>query len=171
MRRTSSNSPIGSILFGLIFMAGGIFSIFIFSQIGEISCIQLEPSTLTCTQTKKLLGLVTMSEEQLPTLQGAHLSESCDEDGCSYRVDLETMGGTIPLANYYTGGIGAYKQQSDKVDRINAFLADQEEIELVLDTGLSEQLLSFLPLLFIVIGGVVFISGLRQFLMNLDEIR
>lgn len=116
MRRTSSNSPIGSILFGLAFMAGGIFSIFIFSQIGEISCTRLETSALTCTQTKKLFGLVTMSEIQLPTLQGAHLSESCDEDGCSYRVDLETTEGTVPLVNYYMGGIGAYKQQTDKAN-------------------------------------------------------
>ena len=171
MRKTSSNSPIGSILFGLAFIAAGVFSTFIFSQIGEISCTRPEPSALTCTQTMKLFGLVTVSEKQLPTLQGAHLSESCDEDGCSYRVDLETMGGTIPLVSYYTGGIGAYKQQTDKMNRINAFLADQEEIELVLGTGLSEQLLSFLPLAFIVVGGFIFISGLRQFLMNLDEIR
>ncbi|MFO7678786.1 MAG: hypothetical protein R6X34_01935 [Chloroflexota bacterium] len=171
MRRASSNSPLGSILFGLIFMAGGIFMTFVFSQTSELSCTRLEPSELTCKRTIKLFGLVRLREEDLPTLQSASLSESCDEDGCSYRVELETTEGVVPLAGYYTGGIGAYDQQTKKVNGINVFLEDKDEIELKLETGLAEILLSFLPLSFLLVGGLMCIYGLRQFLVNWNEIR
>ena len=171
MRRGGGNSPIGSILFGLIFLGAGVFSVIVFSRVGELSCTRLEPSSYTCVRDTKLFGLVPLEKEQLPTIRQAYLSESCDEDGCSYRVDMRTDEGDIALVGYYSGGIGAYKQQEEKMNQINAFVSDPDAEELTLVAGLSEILLSFMPMIFVVIGAVICLFGLRSFLVNLDEIR
>ena len=63
MRRNGGNSPIGSFIFGLIFLGVGLFSVFIFSRIGELSCTRVEPSSYTCVRNMKLFGLVPLGEE------------------------------------------------------------------------------------------------------------
>lgn len=171
MRSHNSSSPLSIMMFGLIFAAVGILTAFIFSQLGDLRCTRLEPSEINCTRTVKLFGLWLLREEPLPPLQGAHLSESCDSDGCSHRVDLETAAGVVPLVNYYTGGIGAYNRLREKVDKINAFLANPNQAELTLSSSLADQLLSLLPAAFFVIGGFMVLAGLRKFLLNLDENR
>jgi len=169
MRKSSGSSPIGSLFFGLIFLGAGLFATYIFSRVGELSCTRMEPSSYTCLRDMKLFGLVPLGEEQLPTIRQAYLSESCDEDGCSYRVDMRTDEGDFALVDYYEGGIGAYNRLEKKADQINAFVSDPNEEELVLGPGLSGILISFFPMLFVVIGAGVCIVGLRQFLVNLDE--
>ena len=169
MRRNVGNSPIVTIIFGLLFLGAGVFSMFIFSQIGELSCTRLEPSSYTCVRAMKMFGVVSLGEEQLPTIRQAYLSESCDEDGCSYRVDMRTDEGDIALANYYEGGMGAYNRLEKKMVQINAFVADPNQKDLLLEAGLSEILLSFLPMLFVGVGAVICLVGLRRFLVNLDN--
>jgi hypothetical protein len=169
MRESRGSSPIGSIVFGLIFLGAGLFSVFIFSRISELSCTRMEPSSYTCVRNIKLFGLIPLGEEQLPTIRQAYLSESCDEDGCSYRVDMRTDEGDFALADYYEGGIGAYNRLEKKVIQINAFVSDPNEETLLLEAGLSGILLSFLPMLFVLIGAGVCIFGLRRFLVNLDN--
>ena len=166
MRRSRSTSPIGMILFGLAFMAGGVLAVFVFGWIGELSCSRPEPMTVDCVRSSKLFGMLLPREEQLPGLRSAYLSESCDEDGCSYRVDMVTAEGTVPLVNYYTGGIGAHTNQLDKVNQINIFLNDREQSELILAASTGDKVLSALPLLFLVIGGAALLAGLRRLVVG-----
>lgn len=165
--RSGGKSPIGSILFGLLFLGVGILAVFIFSRIGELSCTRLEPSYFTCVRNTKLFGIVPFGEDELPTIRQAYVSESCDSDGCSYRVDMVTDEGDISLVDYYTGGMGAYNRQTEKVTQINAFVNDSNVETLDIGAGLSEILLSFLPMLFVFVGAGICIAGLRGFMDNI----
>jgi hypothetical protein len=169
--RTGSNSPIGILILGLIFIGAGIFMTFIFGQLGELSCTRQEPSSYQCTHAKKIFGLIPWHEEELAIIQRASLAESCDSDGCSYRVEMITADGGVPLVAYYSGGTGAHERESKKIEQINDFISDPDAEKLELKAGLFEMLLSFLPLFFVVFGVIACISGLRSFLENFNEIR
>jgi hypothetical protein len=169
--RRGNNSPLGMLILGLIFIGAGIFMTFIFGQLGELSCTRQEPSSYKCVHATKIFGLIPWQEEELATIQRASLAESCDSDGCSYRVEMITAADTVPLVAYYSGGTGAYERESKKAEQINDFISDPNAEKLALKAGLSDMLLSFLPLFFVVCGAIVFISGLRSFLENFNEIR
>lgn len=162
MDRQSNSHPLFAIIFGLIIILIGLFIVTIFSQTHDLWCSRVEPSLIRCTRESKLFGLYHLNQTEFENISGAILDENCDEDGCSCRVELQTEAGLTPLNMVYFGGIGGCEQQQDKVDVINTFLADSTAVDAAIPVTTSEQLMTFLPLIFVIFGLFILLNGFRH---------
>jgi hypothetical protein len=96
-RSQPRRSPVFSLLFVII---GGYF-LFTASQFPILACTRTAAG-LDCSLKTSLLGLVTLQQSELNTLQTARLGEACDRRGCTYRVELVHAGVTTPLTSAYS---------------------------------------------------------------------
>jgi len=88
-----------------------------FCRFGSLECSR-SAGLVTCVQRTALLGLVPLSEHAVEGLRGARVTESCD-DGCAYRVELDTGQGVVALNELWIGNRDA---QADKASAINAYI-------------------------------------------------
>ncbi|HRQ37307.1 MAG TPA: hypothetical protein PLD25_05260 [Chloroflexota bacterium] len=163
-----SSPPIFTLFFGLMFIAAGFCATAIFSQTSDLHCTRLEPSFVRCTRQNKLFGLYAMSETEFNNISGAVVRESCDEEGCAYRVELKTETGTMPLNVVYRGGIGGQNSQQDRANQINDFLADDTAVAIAITETTGEKAMTFLPLLFVLFGIAMLVKGTRDFMTNYE---
>ena len=148
MRHQGCRGVFGSILFGPAFFGCGLLLIVIFGQSYTLRCSRPEPSQVSCTRERRWLRTFETGNERLTGLSRAWVGESCDEDGCTYRVELDTAEGQFGLTGYYSSG---YDEKRILASEINTFLADPriETLEVRSDAGLLGFLL---PALFMTIG-------------------
>ena len=92
---------VSAVIFGIIFSACGCLMGYFFGQQTTLNCLWVEPMQIECNMKKSWLGLVPLGEESVRGLEGAMVDESCDEDGCTYRVELDTADGIVPLTSFY----------------------------------------------------------------------
>jgi hypothetical protein len=151
-----SKGFVSAALFGLVFTACGCLASYIFGQQTTLTCTRLEPIQIECVKQSKWAGLLPLGEESIRHLQGAGVAQSCDEDGCTYRVELDTTEGTVPLTAFYSSGS---KSKQETADRIDAFVQNSRERSLTVksDAGLLGFLL---PCVFIFAGPLIAFSGL-----------
>jgi hypothetical protein len=142
---------ISATLYGLVFTACGCVLSLIFGQAAILTCNRIEPSQIECVRQTKWLRWVPVGEQSIPELRGAEVGQSCDEDGCTYRVELNTAEGLIPLTTYFSSGAGP-KQEA--TERINAFLQNPQGSSLTVrsDAGL---LAFILPFAFVLVGPLI----------------
>ena len=115
----------------------------------DLACERPEPTTLHCVRQRKLFGLFPLSETSVPTIQFAFVSQSCDHNNiCTYRVELDTVDGIIPLAPLY---IPNFNQQANSVARINNFLDNSQWTQFDLDTNPINRPTM---LIFLLVGGL-----------------
>ena len=136
-----------SILFGLVFVIMGIFFMFIFGQVTDLSCTKTETGKTECSTVVKFLGIFPLSSNEFHDVYRAEVEESCDDEGCSYRVMLTTIDGARPLTSYYTSG---WDSKQEIAGQINAFIgsnATRGTLSLQEDSGLWASLLSMVFLL------------------------
>jgi hypothetical protein len=57
-----------------------------------------------------------MNKETITDVRGAEVDESCDEDGCTYRVRVLTGRRSVPLTEYYSSGWGAKEKVADEIN-------------------------------------------------------
>ena len=81
-------------------------------------------------------------------VETAQVTDSCDSDGCTYRVELLTDYGIEPLTYAYSSG---FEEKAQVANRVNAFL-DSGQPELVLRTGFGMGWFALIPMLFVLIG-------------------
>jgi hypothetical protein len=153
MRRSSI---VSAVIFGTIFSACGCLMGYFFGQQTTLNCLWLEPMQIECNMKKNWLGLVPLSEETIRGLEGAMVGKSCDEDGCTYRVELNTADGVVPLTAFYSSG---YKSKQEMADRIAAFVQEptQDPLLVKANTGLLAYVTA---LIFILAGPVIVLSTL-----------
>jgi hypothetical protein len=146
---------VSAVIFGAIFSACGCIMGFIFGQQTVLTCTRPEPAQIECGMQKSWLGLVPLGKESLQNLEGARVDESCDEDGCTYRVELDTRGGFVPLTAYYSSGV---KSKQEAADQINAFVQDpgEDSLEVKGSVGLLGILF---PLVFVFVGPLIVVSA------------
>ena len=145
------------ILFGLLFMAVGAVMVFLFGQTTELRCSKPETRVTTCELKRKLLGLVTISTKELQDVNNAFLDESCDDDGCTYRVVLLAGTNKVPMTGYYSSG---WKAKREKADQITQYVRLESEEPLLVkeQSGMFGALFSFA---FVLVGlYVVIVKGL-----------
>ena len=147
------------ILFGLVFAGFGILFLVIFGQGATLRCSRPEPSQITCQRETRWLNRLSTGSETIAGMSQAYVTESCD-DGCTYRVELDTVQGPVALTSYYTSG---YDDKADVAQKINEFLSDPDAppMEVNSDAGLLAVLL---PVFFIVVGGLFIITHLVKLL-------
>jgi hypothetical protein len=147
---------VSAVFFGFIFSACGCLFSFIFGQDTTLTCQRVETTQVECLKESKWLGQVSMSEASIQGLEGAWVAESCDEDGCTYRVEMDTADGRVPLTSYYSSGA---RSKHETADRINAFLRNPAEGSLTVKSG-AGLLGLLLPFVFVAVGPIVAFSGL-----------
>jgi len=138
-----------SILFGLVFIVLGIFFMFIFGQVTDLSCSKTAAGRTQCVKGVKFLGVIPLSSSEFRDVYRAEVEESCDDDGCSYRVVLTSMDGERPLTSYYTSG---WDSKQELAGQINAFIGSNMNggtLSLQESSGLWASLLS---LIFLLVG-------------------
>ncbi len=109
-------------LFGLVFFACGGFFLWLGGQVNTLICERVERRYINCTIETAWLGFLAMGETPVYGLQEAAVSANCDEDGCTYSIDLATEQGPVSLSPPAVSGREAPKRRT--VDRINAFIDD-----------------------------------------------
>lgn len=137
-------------LFGLLFACCGVGVFLVFGSTTSLSCERVEPRQVSCLRQVRLLGF-TVREETLPRVFGATIDESCDSDGCTYRVVLQTEAADMPLTAYYSSGL---QRKEQVVSELNAFLADVEQPSLVTGDSAGPWIWLF-PILFVGVGLLV----------------
>jgi len=129
-------------LIGIVIVVGLVYS---FAQVTTLTCERVK-DRVDCAVQSRLLGLVTLRERAVQDVTGAQVAESCDEDGCTYRVELLTRAGMTPLTSFYTSG-SAVKSRIAR--EVNAFVRDATLTPLQVRDHFDPTIL-VLPALFIV---------------------
>lgn len=147
-----------SALIGFVISALGFVFLYVFGQAVTLACERTETGRISCVKTSVLLSVLKVDQKPVESLEMAWVSESCDEDGCTYRVELDTARGTIPMTIYRSSG---YRSKENMANQINAFLRspDQPKLEVKASTGIIGILM---PVIAIVAGPLVTISRIRK---------
>ena len=120
-----------TILLSVIFVGVGLLLTYFLGRVTSLECsrqLALAPCNLHTTW----MGLVDLSDRPLGKVFSAHVEESCDSDGCTYRVAIETDQGRLPLDSAYVSDLA---DRTTKVDAINAYLVDPAQSTLSVQDG------------------------------------
>ena len=145
-------------LWGLLFSGAGIMALFFFGRTTTLSCERGPKDQISCVISENLLGTLDFKDENISSLEEAWVCESCDSDGCTYRVALDTARGTFHLTNYTSSG---YHSKEKTADQINTFIrsSSEETLEIEASTGLLGLVL---PVVFIFTGLLITFSQVRN---------
>jgi hypothetical protein len=149
---------IKSALWGMIFTGAGVLALYFFARTTTLTCERSAKDQITCVKSESLLGVLNFEDEHIPSLENAWVSESCDDDGCTYRVELDAARGTFHLTSYSSSG---YRSKEDIADRINTFIRSSSVPSLVIETG-TGLLGLVLPAVFILVGLIVSFIQVRN---------
>jgi hypothetical protein len=160
------NNPLfHSLLIGLVFtvVGGGFF--LLAAHRTDLSCQRMPPNQTNCTIQASWLGFFPQTPRLAADVQTAEMAENCDSDGCTYRIELVTTQGRVPLTNVYSSG---YEGQARFATTLNGYLAadSPESFELRTDFGMGWMVI--VPVIFTLIGlaaiaGVIAQVIIRQF--------
>ncbi len=151
-----------SALWGMVFTGAGILALYFFARTTTLNCERGPKDQVTCVKSEHLLGVIDFSDDHIPSLENAWVSESCDDDGCTYRVELDAARGTFHLTSYTSSG---YRSKEEIADQINTFIRSSSEasLEIEVSTGLLGLLL---PAVFIFAGLLLTFTQVRNSLMQ-----
>jgi hypothetical protein len=118
-------------LLAVIFVGVGLLLTFLLGQVSTLTCNRVADAD-RCVLRVNWMGLARLGETTIEGLQGARVDESCDEDGCTYRVVVVTALDSIPLEKGYSSGKTAKDESAEK---INAFVRDRQIRDLEVSAG------------------------------------
>lgn len=117
---------------GFLLLGAGLLFMYWLGQVNTLTCRRELQSGMQCHLVTTWMELVELDDRPLAPLSAAYVDESCDEDGCTYRVLLSTARADLPLIDSYSSGI---TDKQLKVDQIQAFLTDANQTELKIKDG------------------------------------
>ncbi|WP_298006209.1 MULTISPECIES: hypothetical protein [Anaerolinea] len=152
------------LILSFVFVVAGLGMAYLLGQVHTLNC-QRTQGRQHCQIAVSWMGIVPLRQETLNPLQGARVDESCDEDGCTYRVVLRTGSGDVPLGVGYSSGL---KSKEDMAETIQAFVANPSQPDLKVQTG-GGLWIAF-PLVFFMVGLWMGISPvISSFLPSRDD--
>jgi len=104
---------------GLVFFLAGLAVMLFLGNKVTLTCVRSLPPPGICTLRSANMVHAQEKSFAITELSGASIDVSHGDDGDTYRVVLQTTGGSVPMTSYYSSGTSA-KQQA--VDQINAFV-------------------------------------------------
>jgi len=105
---------------GIVMVIASPLWVWAMGQATTLSCDRVNGQA-RCRLSRSVLG-ISVTDDPLETLTGAHVGESTDSDGdTTYRVVLETGGRSVPLTNHTSSG---YSRKAATVDDIEKFVSD-----------------------------------------------
>ncbi|NEP57883.1 MAG: hypothetical protein F6K31_12805 [Symploca sp. SIO2G7] len=118
----------GQFLLGLLLMGAGTMIVLLFVDLTTLECKRVEPPTNQGECQLSSQGVLDSDVTIIPikSLQGAKLKRS-GRRRTTYRIELLTAEGTVPLTNIYSSG-GASKQQ--QVQQIRSFIENPTQASL-----------------------------------------
>lgn len=134
---------IKSLLFGLFFMVMGLVFMFIFGQVTDLTCAKTLGGKTECATEVKFLGVFMLSSNSFRDVYRADVEESCDAEGCSYRVVLTTIEGQQPLTSYYTSNWSGKEEIAVRINDYVGTTSNREPLTLQENSGLWASLLSW----------------------------
>ncbi|MBI4927217.1 MAG: hypothetical protein HY835_05585 [Anaerolineae bacterium] len=145
-------SKLGSVAFAFIFFVVGFIFLYLAGRITDIHCVRGD-GRQGCVLDTTWMGLVPLNQVRLPEMVKAEVEESCDEDGCTYRVNVVTGQRIFPLGEAYSSGRAG---KEETAAQINAFIRDESIPTLDASSGGGWWII--VPLAFI---GMSFYMGFR----------
>ena len=142
-------------MLGFLLFSAGLLALYFLGQVNTLSCTRSVQVEIKCSLVTTWMDLTQLADKPLAPLSSAYLDESCDEDGCTYRVMLRTAREDLPLISSYSSGS---IDKQIKVDQILAFLADRSQASLKISDGGG--LFILIPLGFAGVGLWMCISSL-----------
>ncbi|NES01151.1 MAG: hypothetical protein F6J86_46595 [Symploca sp. SIO1B1] len=113
----------GQFFLGLLLMGAGGITLLLFVNLTTLECKRLEAATNQgqCQLTSN--GVLGSDVTTIPikSLQGAKLKRSSGSSRTTYRIELLTAEGTVPVTNVYSSGIASKQRQ---VEQIRSFVED-----------------------------------------------
>ncbi len=106
-------------LFILIFLVIG-------GQSAKLTCKHTrQAGTVNCIKVKRLLWITPLGTSEILDVRGAQIASTyADETGETYRVELITGKGIVPINSVYTSG---YSTKSEVADQINGYIQHPTE--------------------------------------------
>lgn len=149
---------ISTILLGLAFFFCGLLFMLVLSVQVDLSCQRTAAERVDCERQTSLYGIVRLGGGTVYDVLSASVAESCDSDGCTYRIELITPSGLVPVTGMYSSGWEAKQRFADE---INDFLADTgaSQVELRFRNLSDAGLVVLVPVLFTPIGWGVFLAA------------
>ena len=145
-------------IWGMVFTGVGILSLFFFARTTTLTCERGPKDQISCVKSENLLGMLDFKDEHIPSLENAWVSESCDDDGCTYRVELDAARGTFHLTSYSSSGS---RSKEETASQINSFIhsSSEQTLKIKTSTGLLGLIL---PAVFILAGLILTFSHVRN---------
>ncbi len=140
--------PVFVVLFPLI----GCLAFYFLGQSTTLDCTRLESAVINCQKQNHLLGVYPLGAESIGRLQGAWVEEECD-DGCTYRVVLQTEQGDVPLTSYLSSG---HSSKDEIAGQINMFVYGQEPSLQIKDSAGAIGII--VPVVFILVGPLMLVG-------------
>ncbi len=150
-----------SINIGLVFIILGMLILLVAGDETRLTCNRTDKNRVDCQIQSTLFGLIPKGSQQVDNVRSATVGENCTSRGCTYRPELITSSGDIPLVTAYSAGTSA---KQAVVNQINGFLNNPQTKSLSTSYGFANYLF-LIPLLFIAFGfyAMIFLFRSRQF--------
>ncbi|BAJ64561.1 MULTISPECIES: hypothetical protein [Anaerolinea] len=149
-------------ILAFVFVAAGLGTAYLLGQVHTLTC-ERTAERQNCRIDVSWMGILPLRHQTLPRLEGAWVDESCDEDGCTYRVVLQTVSADFPLGVGYSSGKAS---KEEIVQKIQAFVKNPAQPVLEVKTGGGLWIL--FPLVFLLTG---FWLGISPFLSTLFPVQ
>jgi hypothetical protein len=153
------SNPVGMWIMGIVFVGFAVVAVLFLGAKSTLECSRSGQNQGACVLTQQ--SFVKTTTKNIPLTQmvaaGVHTSQDSEGDE-TYKVVLQTSGGTIPLTSYSSSGYASHQRIADQ---INTFLADTSiaNVEVKQDSRL---LLNILGAVFGGVGLLLILLTSRQ---------
>lgn len=137
------------LILGVVFTAVGFGVLLIAAHRTDITCEQVDAQSSRCTIQSSWLGYFPQPPRTAYPMEAASVSDLCDSDGCTYRVELRTTYETVPVTYAFSSG---FDDKARTADQINTFLAQGGGQPLRLHTDLGMGWFILIPIVITLIG-------------------
>ena len=151
-------------VFGLVFTGFGLGFLLIGAYRTDLTCARVDYDQVNCTIQSSWLGYFPQPPRTALDVTEAYVQETCDSDGCTYRVEFATPSEYVPLNNVYSSG---YSDKDATANAINNFILGSSTDELSMRTDLGMGWFILIPVLFTLIGLFVLAVTIGRFLAHL----
>lgn len=117
----------GSLVFTLV----GLGITYLAGQVSTLDCVKTDGQPV-CRFSVSFMDSVQLKEMSIQELKSASVEEDCDDDGCTYRVVLDTGFGAMAFTD---GSDSNYDSKQAKADHINQFLQKPDVTALQVKDG------------------------------------
>jgi hypothetical protein len=128
-------------------------------QSSVVTCTRLETIHVNCHIARAFLGLIPTEEWTVSRVTGTEMTTNCEDNSCTYAVNLLTNNDVVPLTNMATSELESVEVEQARIDN---FLNNSEAKSIEYSSG-PTWIGMLLSLPFIALGGFVTIRGVRIF--------